>query len=389
MEFAYSALEKVIFNEASTEVLPRLLRGLSYKRPFVVASRTLAEKTGDLSALRQALPVEVAGFNKTIRSHTPREDALELLDQVRESGADVIISVGGGSVIDAGKFVQLAIAQGLKHESEILEYSQQGNGSRGPKHGDFRLFSSTDKIRQLAIPTTLSGAEFSNSAGVLNSSSGSKEGYRGPRLCPQAIVYDTKLAGHTPSWLWLSTAIRSLDHAIEGFCSGQSSAYLDGHFLHAITLFSQSLPVASNSQGDQGAINLNQQAVWLACCGLGTVPHGASHGIGYILGAMCAIPHGYTSCVMLPAVLEWNATVLGARSYAIADAMGQGSQDAHVAVKTLISDLGLPTSLRQLDVPRYLLQQIAERAYAHPIVGKNPRPIASAADVSAILEIAW
>ena len=389
MEFAYSALEKIIFNEASTEVLPRLLCGLSYKRPFVVVSRTLAEKTDDLSALRQGLPVELAGFYKGIRSRTPREDALELLDQVRASGADVIISVGGGSVIDAGKFVQLAIAQGLKHESEILQYAQQENGSKGAKHGDFRLFSSTDKIRQLAIPTTLSGAEFSNSAGVLNSSSGSKESYRGPRLCPQAIVYDPELAGHTPSWLWLSTAIRSLDHSIEGFCSGQSSAYLDGHFLHAITLFSQSLPAASNSQGDQGAINLNQQAVWLACCGLGTVPHGASHGIGYILGAMCAIPHGYTSCVMLPAVLEWNATVLGEKSYAIADAMGQGSQDAHVAVKTLISDLGLPTSLRQLDVPQHLLQQVAERAYAHPVVGRNPRPIETVADVSAILEIAW
>ena len=131
MEFAYSALEKVIFNEASTAVLPQLLRGLSYKRPFMVASRTLAEKTGDLSVLRQALPVEVVGFNKAIRSHTPREDALELLDQVRESGADVIISVGGGSVIDAGKFVQLAIEQGLKHESEILEYAQQGMAVRG------------------------------------------------------------------------------------------------------------------------------------------------------------------------------------------------------------------------------------------------------------------
>tara|TARA_B100000989_G_C19307480_1_gene371085 strand:- start:313 stop:627 length:315 start_codon:yes stop_codon:yes gene_type:complete len=104
---------------------------------------------------------------------------------------------------------------------------------------------------------------------------------------------------------------------------------------------------------------------------------------------MCAIPHGYTSCVMLPAVLEWNATALGEKSYVIADAMGQGSQDAHVAVKTLISDLGLPTSLRQLDVPRYVLQQIAERAYAHPVVGKNPRPIESVADVSTILEIAW
>ena len=140
MEFAYSALEKVNFNEASTEVLPRLLRGLSYKRPFMVASRTLAEKTGDLSVLRQALPVEVVGFNKAIRSHTPREDALELLDQVRESGADVIISVGGGSVIDAGKFVQLAIAQGLKHESEILEYSSRRMAAGGQSMVIFDFF---------------------------------------------------------------------------------------------------------------------------------------------------------------------------------------------------------------------------------------------------------
>ena len=80
MEFAYTALEKVIFNEAATAALPQLLRDLSYQRPFLVASRTLAEKTGDLGALRQALPVELAGFNKAIRSHTPREDALELLD---------------------------------------------------------------------------------------------------------------------------------------------------------------------------------------------------------------------------------------------------------------------------------------------------------------------
>ena len=92
---------------------------------------------------------------------------------------------------------------------------------------------------------------------------------------------------------------------------------------------------------------------------------------------------------MLPAVLEWNATVLGEKSRAITDAMGQGLQNAHVVVKALISELGLPTSLRQLGVPRHLLKQIAERAHAHPVVRKNPRPIESAADVSAILEIAW
>ncbi|HBW85108.1 MAG TPA: maleylacetate reductase [Gammaproteobacteria bacterium] len=389
MEYEYSALERVLFGESCTKALPGLMSSLGYKRPLIVASSTLAEKTQNLRALQHALSLEIAGFNSAIRSHTPREDALELLHQVRESEADVIISVGGGSVIDAGKFVQLAIGQGLRDESEILEYAQQGNGNKGPKYDDFRLFSSPETIRQIAIPTTLSGAEFSNSAGVLNTRSGSKEGYRGPRLCPQAIVYDPKLASNTPSWLWLSTAIRSLDHAIEGYCSGQSSAYLDAHFLQSMTIFSQSLPAVKVSQDDVSAVDLNQQAVWLACCGLGTVPHGASHGIGYILGALCGVPHGYTSCVMLPAVLAWNAEILGKRGSAIASAMGEESGQAHEVVKALIARLGLPTSLKQLSVPKSKLKEIAERAYSHPVVRRNPRSIDTSADVREILELAW
>ena len=389
MEFAYCALERVIFKESCTKALPRLMSSLGYERPFFVASHTLAEKTGSLSALRQALPQEIAGLNSSIRPHTPREDALNLLNQVRESEADVIISVGGGSVIDACKFVQLAIGQGLKDESEILEYAQHGNGSKGSSYGDFRLFSSNEAIRQIAIPTTLSGAEFSNNAGVLNTGSGNKEGYIGPRLCPQAIVYDPELARNTPPWLWLSTAIRSLDHAIEGYCSGHSSAYLDAHFLHSMTIFSQSLPAVKVAQNNVIAVDLNQQAVWLACCGLGTVPHGASHGIGYILGALCGVPHGQTSCVMLPAVLAWNAEFLGERGPAISAAMGKESQEAHDVVKALIARLGLPTSLKQLRVPRKKLREIADRAYSHPVVRRNPRSIGTPADVREILELAW
>ena len=389
MEFSYSALNKVVFDEPVTASLPRVLDSSGYRRPFLVASASLAQATAELKELRASLPGDIAGISTGIRSHTPREDALALLENVRSSGADVMISVGGGSVIDACKLVQLAIEQNLQGEAELLEYAQLGDGNRGNKHGDYSLFVAEPKIRQIAIPTTLSGAEFSNNAGILNTNTGSKEGYKGPQLCPQVILYDPGLAAHTPLWLWLSTAIRSLDHAVEGYCSGHSSAFLDGHFLHAMRLFSKSLPVVKDGLRDAAALNLNQQAVWLACCGLGTVPHGASHGIGYILGSLCAVPHGHTSCVMLPAVLEWNRPGLEPQMQAIAAALGEPDCSAHVAVKTLIGELGLPTSLREVGVEAQQLDEIADRAFRHPVVRRNPRKIDSVEDVREILELAW
>jgi maleylacetate reductase len=154
-------------------------------------------------------------------------------------------------------------------------------------------------------------------------------------------------------------------------------------------LFSKSLPAVKENSANAEALNENQQAVWLACCGLGTVPHGASHGIGYILGSLCGVPHGYTSCVLLPAVLEWNQAELQAQLSAIAAAMGRPAEKAHVAVKNLIASLGLPTTLQEVKVQRSELDDIAERAIRHPVVKRNPRAIASVEDVRQILELAW
>ena len=239
------------------------------------------------------------------------------------------------------------------------------------------------------MPTTLSGAEFSNNAGVLDTERSAKEGYRAPGLCPQVIVYDPNLAQHTPQWLWLSTAIRSLDHAVEGYCSADTTPYYDGHFLHAMRLFKESLPACLRDESDAEARSLNQHAVWLACCGLGSVSHGASHGIGYILGSYCSVPHGYTSCVMLPAVLAWNESVLGSRQDDIATALGMPDATAAEAVATLIAELGLPKTLADVGVKEEQLDEIATRAIRHPVVRRNPRPLEKAEQVMEILELAW
>ncbi|MBM87927.1 MAG: alcohol dehydrogenase [Gammaproteobacteria bacterium] len=389
MEFNYSALEGVLVGESVNTELPRLANKLGAKRLLLLASSSLSRATNEFSQLRAALSGKCVGLFDRIGSHTPREDVLLALSVAKEAEADLLIALGGGSIIDACKAVQLAINQEITTESQLLEYAQQSDGSRGAKYGDYSLFSTPPKIRQIAVPTTLSGAEYSNNAGVLNTRSSNKEGYRGLDLCSQYIVYDPELSEHTPEWLWLSTAIRSLDHAIEGYCSTESTPYLDAHFLQAMNMFASSLPIVKSNPADFDARSLNFQAVWLACCGLGTVSLGASHGIGYILGSLCGVPHGYTSCVMLPSVLEWNAVEFSVQQSKISIALGSRGSSASKAVKDLVSQLGLPINLRDVGVPKEQLDEIAKRAILHPVVKNNPRELSSASQVRDILELAW
>ena len=170
--------------------------------------------------------------------------------QAREAEADLLVALGGGSIIDAAKTVQLAMELDITSEAELIRYAQFADGSRGEFAGDYSRFRAPARIRQIAIPTTLSGAEHSNNAGVTDLKRHLKEGYRAPSLYPRSIIYDAALSVHTPAWLWLSTAVRSLDHAVEGFCSPDVNAYLEGQFLRAMTLFAESLPRVVQHPGD-------------------------------------------------------------------------------------------------------------------------------------------
>jgi maleylacetate reductase len=119
------------------------------------------------------------------------------------------------------------------------------------------------------------------------------------------------------------------------------------------------------------------------------VPMGASHGIGYVLGATYGVAHGHTSCVMLPAVLRWNSVVNGDRQRALADAMDQPNRQAADLIAELIKSLDQPTSLREVGIQREHFHDIAERALSYGPVRKNPRPIRTKNDVMEILELAW
>jgi maleylacetate reductase len=119
------------------------------------------------------------------------------------------------------------------------------------------------------------------------------------------------------------------------------------------------------------------------------VSKGASHGIGHVLGGTAGVPHGYTSCVMLPHVLRYNHPVNAGKQARVSEALGRTDEPAAEVVAELISGLGLPTRLRDVGVKPERLDMIAEGSMHDRWVHTNPRKIDGPAVIRTLLDAAW
>ena len=118
------------------------------------------------------------------------------------------------------------------------------------------------------------------------------------------------------------------------------------------------------------------------------VPMGASHGIGYVLGAMFGVPHGHTSCLMLPAVMRWNKPANAERQALVAAAMDHPGEDAADVLDRFIAGLRMPRSLHAVNIGAESFDRMAEQAMGTPWVPRNPRRNEGPAQVREILELA-
>jgi maleylacetate reductase len=203
------------------------------------------------------------------------------------------------------------------------------------------------------------------------------------------VILDPAATVYTPEWLWLSTAIRSVDHAVEAVCATDAQPMTDALALHALRLFAQCLPRTKAEPDDLSARLDCLLAVWMAASTILKIQFGASHGIGHVLGGLCGVPHGYTSCILLPHVLRWNKPVNAARQELVAGALGRPGACAADVIAELVQALGQPGRLRDAGVTRDALPKIAALAMGNVWVRTNPRKIAGPADVMAILDAAY
>jgi len=381
----FSEMDEVIFGRPAAEAIADFARRLDARRVFLMASGTLNRQTDEIEKVRRALGGRCVGVFDQMPPHTPRRAVIAAAEQVREAGADLIVTIGGGSITDGAKAVQLCLANDVRTPEALDDYRpvKGPDGLLGPPP------CRTPEIRQISVPTTLSGGEFSAIAGVTDERRKVKELLRHPRIIPRAVMLDPAVTVHTPEWLWLSTGIRAVDHCVEGICSGRAHAFADAQALHGLTLLSRALPRVKQDRTDLQARLDCQMGTWLSMAPLASgVPMGASHGIGYVLGAAFDIPHGHTSCIMLPAVMRWNKPVNAERQALVAAAMGQPGEDAGDVLAAFIARLDMPRSLSAVNVGPESFDRIAEQAMGTPWVPHNPRRIDDPAQVREILQLA-
>jgi alcohol dehydrogenase class IV len=325
--------------------------------------------------------------------HVPRASVLKATEAARRVDADGIVTFGGGTPNDTGKGVALALAEGITTSDGFDAFTIK---FEYPDKIEIPAMTSP-ALPMVAIPTTLSAGEFTHFVGITDEERKIKDLAIDKNLAAKAIFLDAELTVATPMWLWLSSGIRSVDHAVEGLSSTTAHPFTDGLGVHALKLFGRYLRESKADPSDLVARTYCQVASWLSISGLANVTLGLSHGIGHQLGARNDVPHGHTSCVMMHATMVHNKDHVGDRQRLIAEALGvdtRGFDDAAAreagrdAVLQLIKDLDLPHRLRDVGVGPDDFQAIANDALGDLIVATNPRPISGVDEIVELLHTA-
>ncbi len=384
--YSYPGTARIAYGTGFEAALSREVELVDARRVFVLASSTLEARTDVVRRVEKALGSRFAGLFARIGAHTPRVDVVAAANAARAAGADMLLTVGGGSVTDAAKMVGICLGNDVTEAGQLDAYSVK----IGADGRQVRPAYQPPPVDSVIIPTTLSAGEFSATAGCTDTARGVKEVFAQPRASPRTVILDPAITVHTPEWLWLSTGIRAVDHAVEDLCSINAKPLSDGTSFHALRLLGRGLRAVKADPANLPARLDCQLGSWMSVIGSSAgVEKGASHGIGHVLGGTAVVPHGYTSCVMLPHVLRFNLPVNAERQQLVSEALGRPGEPAADVVASLIAELGLPRTLRDVGVKAEMLYRIAQGSMHDRWIHTNPRKIDGPAVVRQLLDAAW
>ena len=382
--FSIPPMERVFFGRPFVEVVTEEVERLGAQRIFLLVSNTLNNKTGEIRRMQDALGSRFAALYDDIPAHIPRDAVLRAAAVARAAHADLIVTIGGGSITDAGKNVQLCLEHDITELDQFEPFRLKTDPATGVVEApDFR----GPTVRQIAVPTTLSGGEFHQSGGSNDPVNKLKQSIRHPLMIPRTVVFDPALTLHTPLGLWLSTGMRAVDHAVESFCSPYGSPFVDGTSLQALRTLPEALRRTKRDPQDLEARANAQSGMWLSQMGMWSlVPMGASHGIGHVLAGTFNVPHGHCTCVTLPAVLRFNKPVTEHKQGLLSETLGDGRREAAELVGELISDLEMPDRLHKVGVQRCDFTLVAGNALLDRWTHSNPRKFTSEQEIVELLE---
>lgn len=381
MQFHFSIPSSVAFAPGSAETVGHLVLGLEVTKVFFIHDSGVkrAGIADTVMTSLKAAKLEVTEWDELV-THPTDTVVEKAAVKAREAGIEVVIAVGGGSAIDAGKAVGIL----MTNESPINQYDGI-NLVRNPG------------VPVIAIPTTAGTASEVTVFTVLTDSTlQRKMVIGGQNVGPRYALIDPRLTVSMPPALTASTGMGALAHAIEAYLSVAASVPTDINALKAVEIICRNLPTAVENGSDIEARSSMLLGSMLAGFAYNSAILGLAHSISHPLSVLCGLSHGVANAAVLPHVMTYNGAAVPERIRAIGIAMGLDVRDLAPneavsrtvdAVRELAKKVGIPT-LKEAGVSRDDFDRIAVDALTEISTIFNPRnPTKN--DVIAILEKAY
>ncbi|OFW57901.1 MAG: hypothetical protein A2W01_02945 [Candidatus Solincola sediminis] len=381
LSFIYKNPTRIVFGVNSLNDLGPEMNLLNGSKAFIITDKGV-EEAGLVDKVVKALGSRWVGTYNEV----PQDSGIHIVNQAaeiaREKGADLVVSVGGGSVIDTAKGVALLLMEGGKLE----DYYGLQNLNR-------------PQTPHIAIPTTAgTGSEVTWAIVAKDWEKDQKILFGDDHIIPNTAILDPVLIQGLPPMITGFTGMDALTHSIEAIHALQSEPISDGMAFYAIRLIMSYLPVCVENGSDLFARGQQQIAATVAGVAFSNAQIGLVHATAHSAGALFKVPHGLANSILLPHVMAYNSDEAADRYALVAQAMGvaekgmsdvEASQAAVEAVFDLTRKIGLPQKLREVNVPESGLEAIAELSLSDGSIVYNPKLIFEAEQVMEVLRKAY
>ena len=371
--------------------LPGVLDRARVFRAMVLCGPSILSHSDVVSRVQEALGQRFAGLYSGVAPHSPVATLDAAVALARETGADALVSVGGGSTHDTTKGVATLLAEG----GRIHDYEAHFEPPDKTTYPEL----SSDRLPIITVTTTMGAAELSRGAGFADRDLGRKILVADPNTIPGYIIIDGRALATTPVSILTSTAMGQLRIAIESVYSTKHNPISDAMALHAIRLLMEHLmehlPRCSDLDLDC-LLNTKTAACMASLAGVGGLALNTA--TAHHVGGIFDVPHGEANAILLPHTMRYNAEACADRLALVADAMGidtssmtddEAALSAADGVEDLRRSLGLPDRLRDVGVPEEGLELIASATLHDRALATNPRPVSDAGPIMTVLRQSW
>jgi alcohol dehydrogenase class IV len=379
---------RIFYGDDCLQQLPAELGRVSAKRAVVFSGRTLANATPGLGTIQAALGSLYAGAFTGVVEQSPLTTVEAGVEELRRLDADAVIALGGGSAVVTARAAAIVHGE-ARSARELCTVFAPGQPPASPKLGK-------PKLPQFVVPTTPTTAYAKTGAAVTLPGVGRRLSLFDPKARAQAIFFKPDLISATPDRMIVDAGMDAFAQGIQGLESTRREPLADALLLHGVRLIRRFLSVPEDPNAR--TTHRGQLMVAAQLIGEGTdyTGAGAASAIGHAIGARFSVGNGAVKSIVLPHMVKFNAPATRDRLNDVVDALGvttkTGDESPADAVsrscRAFFDSLGLPSRLRDLQVPHDALVEIADDVLHDWFFAQNPRPMGRE-DLIELLEAAW